>query len=302
MTPSLDSLSTLERYTVASERSAQQIIGAYSSSFGAATRLLGPRHRRHVRNIYALVRVADELVDGATSEAGFTLEAQRAALNELEGETDAAVLRGYSSNPIVHAFAATARESGIGTELTTPFFASMRADLGEPQTEAVSASDLLRFGTEAHASYVYGSAEVIGLMCLRVFTRDERLNADETEVLEHGARRLGAAFQNVNFLRDLADDTARLGRSYLSVEGRIDRAQQQRWVVTIREQIADARASIPLLPRDARIAVGTALRLFERLNDRLERTDAEKLYSQRVRIPGPEKLLLLAQAAIEFRK
>lgn len=301
MTRPADTATSLDLYTEASERAAARIIGLYSTSFGMATRLLGPRHRRHVRNIYALVRIADELVDGVAEQAGASPESQHAELDRLEAETMAATASGYSSNPIVHAFAGTARAAGIDEELTAPFFASMRTDL---PPRAVLAEPLprprglLRFGDEAHASYVYGSAEVAGMMCLRVFLRDEHRTDDELAVLEHGARRLGAAFQNVNFLRDLADDTGRLGRSYLSAEGEIGAHQQQRWVSTIRQQLADAEVSLPLLPADARTAVRCALTLFARLTERIAATPASQLYRRRVRVPASQKAWVVLRTVV----
>jgi phytoene/squalene synthetase len=306
MTRTSTDAGALERYTAASERAAGRIIDAYSTSFGAACRLLGPRHRTHVRNIYALVRVADELVDGATDEAGIAPAQQHRALARLEAETNEAIASGYSSNPIVHAFAHTARTARIDADLVGPFFASMRSDLpdaGCTTGDAVDPSDgAAGFDEDAHRSYVYGSAEVVGLMCLRVFLRDETRTPDEIATLELGARRLGAAFQNVNFLRDLADDTDRLGRSYLSAHGRIDAVQQEQWVAVIRGQLSDAAATIPLLPRDARLAVTSALLLFSRLTDRLARTPAAELYERRIRVPAPQKAWLLTQAALEVRR
>ncbi|MGK2852919.1 MAG: phytoene/squalene synthase family protein [Microbacteriaceae bacterium] len=305
MKRSLDRLDPLARYTAASELAAGQIIEAYSTSFGTATRLLGARHRTHVRSIYALVRVADELVDGATAGAGMTPEQQHSALSRLEQETEDALESEYSSNPIVHAFAHTALAAGIGRELTRPFFSSMRTDLPAPGSDGQPeerGSERLRFGDEAHASYVYGSAEVVGLMCLRVFVREESRTGEQLRALEHGAQRLGAAFQNVNFLRDLADDTERLGRSYLSDRGRVDSELQGSWIAVIREQLADAAATLPLLPRDARLAVGCALRLFGRLTDRISETPAAQLYERRIRVPAPEKAWLVAQAALDLRK
>ena len=300
-----DRLSSLDRYSAACERAAAQIIEVYSTSFGAATRMLGPRHRSHVRNIYALVRIADELVDGATDEAGVDAAEQHTSLRMLEAETDRAITSGYSSNPIVHAFARTAREAGIDTDLTGPFFEAMRSDLPTAQATAGESADvpapIAGFSDDAHARYVFGSAEVVGLMCLRVFLRDETRTDDEQRILEHGARRLGAAFQNVNFLRDLADDSDRLGRSYLTEQGRVDATVQGQWIATIREQLADATASLPLLPSDARVAVGCALRLFSRLTDRLAAVPADELYRRRVRVPTPEKAWLAARAAVEYR-
>ncbi|MGF3053712.1 phytoene/squalene synthase family protein [Microbacterium sp. YY-03] len=316
MSRDFDALAPLERYSAASERAADQVIRAYSTSFGAATRLLGPRHRRHVRNIYALVRVADELVDGVAAEAHLPSIEQLARLNALETETNNAMRTGYSSNPIVHAFACTARTSGIDAGLTGPFFASMRTDLepvsitgratepartSAPETLVASGTGVVsatghRFDDDAHASYVYGSAEVVGLMCLRVFLREETVNDQQRQQLEHGARSLGAAFQNVNFLRDLADDTERLDRSYLSTDDVITDDCKADWVATIRGQLDAARDVLPLLPRDARIAVDTARRLFSKLTDRIDQRTVTQLMGQRVRVPLPVKLALIARA------
>lgn len=300
---SLDRLDSLSRYTVASQRAADQIIRSYSTSFGAATRLLGPRHRVHVRSVYALARIADELVDGASDLAGESVEEQHLALDQLEAETQHAIAVGYSSNPIVHAFAHTARASGIGSDLTTPFFAAMRTDLVGAAGSASSESARIRsFTFQEHATYVYGSAEVIGLMCLRIFIRDQHLDQATVVELERGARSLGAAFQNVNFLRDLADDTERLGRSYLSEAGRLSAEEHAQWVSAIREQLATANATLPLLPSDARLAVACALRLFARLTDRIDRMPLEQLYTRRVRVSAREKAWLMLTATLTTKR
>src|SRR6478735_9980406 len=118
----------LEHFTATANRAANEVIDSYSTSFGKATRLLGVRHRQHVRDIYALVRVADEIVDGVAAQAGLTADEQRDALDRFEDETHRAMALGYSADVVVHAFALTARECGIGQELTRPFFASMRMD------------------------------------------------------------------------------------------------------------------------------------------------------------------------------
>lgn len=296
MTREMDDASPLERYTRASESASGRIIAAYSTSFGTATKLLGPAHRKHIRNIYGLVRVADEIVDGVAEEAGLPVAEQHDELTLLETETLRSVDAGFSSNPIIQAFAHTARAAQIDAELVVPFFASMRTDL----EVAEPATGRLCFGERDHADYVYGSAEVIGLMCLKVFVRDMEVTGSEMNRLEHGARRLGAAFQNVNFLRDLADDNARLGRSYLSSAGTIDEEQKHQWVVTINEQLHDASEVLPLLPKDSQLAVAGALSLFRKLNERIEETPIEELYRRRVRVSGPEKALLIARAALEL--
>lgn len=281
----------LRRFSRTAEIATSDVIRTYSTSFGLATRLLGRRHRQHVRNIYAMVRIADEIVDGVAAEAGLDAGAQAAALDSYIAETHRSMRTGYSSDLILHAFARTARECGIGEELTRPFFDSMRADIAGD-------SGFTAYDADAHAAYVYGSAEVVGLMCLRVFLRDATRTPAELEILERGARRLGAAFQNVNFLRDLADDTDRLQRGYLGGSARLTDADRDAWVDTVHRQLADARAAIPLLPKDARAAVRSALALFAALTRKVARTPAAELYRRRVRVPDPIKALLAARAVI----
>lgn len=281
----------LQRFNRTAEIATTDVIRTYSTSFGLATRLLGQRHRQHVRNIYAMVRIADEIVDGVAAEAGLDASAQSAALDSYIAEAHRSMRSGYSSDLILHAFARTARECGIGEDLTRPFFDSMRADIaGEAGFAAYDA--------DAHASYVYGSAEVVGLMCLQVFLREGDRTPEDLETLRRGARQLGAAFQNVNFLRDLADDTDRLHRGYLGGSERLTDADRDAWVETIVRQLADARAAIPLLPKDARAAVRSALALFADLTRRVARTPAETLYRRRVRVPDPIKAALAARAVL----
>lgn len=281
---------SLRRFSRTAEIATTGVIRAYSTSFGMATKLLGRRHRQHIRNIYAMVRIADEIVDGVAAEAGLDAGAQADALTTYIAETHRAMRTGYSSDLILHAFAQTARACGIGEDLTQPFFESMLADV---PSDAPAAYD-----STAHARYVFGSAEVVGLMCLRVFLRGTAPTAAQREVLEHGARQLGAAFQNVNFLRDLADDTDRLGRSYLGTADRLTDADRDAWVATVERQLDDARASIPLLPKDARAAVRSALALFAALTRRVARTPVDDLYRRRVRVPDPQKGLLAMRSLL----
>ena len=281
----------LAKYDQVAERAADAVIRTYSTSFGAATRLLGPSVRADVRNIYALVRVADEIVDGAADGAGPGTDPRR-LLDELEQQTLESIASGYSSNLIVHAFARTARSAGIDAGLITPFFGSMRADLD------VSAHD-----AESLDEYVYGSAEVVGLMCLRVFLRDETRDAETVERLVAGARSLGSAFQKVNFLRDLAADRDGLGRIYFegtaSTDGTptLDDDRKMALVTDIDIDLADARTTIPMLPASAKRAVTAAHDLFFALNRRISQTPATTLATTRIRVPGGTKLWLWLRAS-----
>lgn len=269
----------LALYDRTAQAAAEVVISHYSTSFALATRLLGARPRPHVRNVYALVRVADEIVDGPAVEAGLTTTRAREVLDELEAETMRAIATGFSANLVVHAFARTARECGIDDELVAPFFSSMRTDLG------TSVHD-----DDSHDAYVYGSAEVVGLMCLRVFVNAgaPRPRPVDPELVA-GAQRLGAAFQDVNFLRDLDDDAGRLGRDYLSGAERADRREQV--LARIDADLAAAAAVIPRLPADCRRAVTVAHDLFAELSRRLRRSTGG-----RVRVPDPVKIAIAARA------
>jgi len=279
----------LGRYDEAAEASAAVVIGRYSTSFGTAARLLDPTSRRCIRSIYALVRVADEIVDGTAREAGLSEPELLAVLDDLETETEAALLRGYSANLVVHAFAKTARAAGIDDRLTRPFFASMRRDL-----------DPSPFASAEIGPYIHGSAEVVGLMCLRVFLLDEPTDPARRARLEEGAVHLGAAFQKVNFLRDLAVDWRELGRNYfpwLDPEA-FTEADKARILDDIDRDLEIAGRSIKELPKRARAAVATAHGLFAKLAARCRATPAEQLIATRIRVPDGEKLAIAVRSAL----
>lgn len=274
---------SLTTYNRAACAAAATVIGAYSTSFGLAARMLGSRPRPHIRNIYALVRVADEIVDGAAAEAGLPPDTVRLVLDQLEAETLMALTRGFSTNIVVHAFALTARECGIGPDLVRPFFASMRTDLDVTAHDAAS-----------HDAYVYGSAEVVGLMCLQVFVGAGSAHPPLPDAaLVTGARRLGAAFQDINFLRDRAVDADVLGRDYLGMDGpSVSRADV---LDRIDGDLAAADAVIDALPADCRRAVRTAHDLFAELARRLRHAEDPEV---RVRVPALVKAAIAARAAV----
>lgn len=271
-------------YDAAARTSAATVIEHYSTSFGWATRLLQEPVRTHVRSIYALVRVADELVDDA--EQPWSRARRAELLDDLHAETLKAMASGGSANLVVHAFALTAREYGIGPGLIDPFFDSMRADL---QVHVHDKTSL--------AAYVYGSAEVVGLMCLRVFVGG---SGHRYERLAPGARRLGAAFQKVNFLRDLHADHSLLGRTYFPGVDLSTFSDRERDLLLddIDADLAASSAAIAELPPSSRRAVLAAHALFAELSARLRQTPAEQIARQRVRVPDHAKARIVARAVM----
>ena len=276
----------MELYTRAARDSSARVIAAYSTSFGWATKLLSPPMRQPVRDIYAMVRVADEIVDGPAREAGADAAA---ILDGFEAETYAAIRVGFSANLTLHAFAQTARKYGIEQDLIEPFFASMRADLTETSHTQ-----------ESFERYIYGSAEVIGLMCLRVFTAESgrTYSQAELEILDAGACALGSAFQKVNFLRDISADFNRLGRSYFPglTPSNFNNVKRDELVADIDAEIAQAAATLALLPTGARRAVKAALLLFAALNSAIAKTEASKLATTRIRVSDLRKLFIVLRA------
>jgi len=278
-------------YDAVAQASASCVITRYSTSFARACRLLDEPVRGHVRNVYGLVRLADEVVDAAALPLS---DADRAAiLDDLQAETARATARGFSTSLVVHAFALTARECGIGADLVDPFFASMRTDLVRSTHDDGS-----------FATYVHGSAEVVGLMCLRIFVacepgtpaeRDDRYAA-----LADGASRLGAAFQKVNFLRDLAADRDELGRGYFPGvgTGRLTDAARDALLDDIDADLAAAARAIAALPPSSRRGVRAAHDLFAALSRRLRATPASTIEQRRVRVPARVKAFVVARTLV----
>lgn len=277
-----DNETSLALYDKTACDASAQVIRRYSTSFGAGTRLLDKTTCRHITSIYAMVRVADEIVDTYRGPDS------RELLDAFERDVHACMDGGFSTNLVAHAFGLTAREVGITKDMTVPFFASMRADLETTEHTAASFD-----------RYVYGSAEVIGEMCLAAFvaTPDGPGHAS-TEVRE-GARRLGAAYQKINFLRDLAADSEGLGRSYFPgvTATNLTDAALAELVDDCKADIGAAELCLPALPRRARIAVATTIDIYSRLLRRIERTPASRLCSERIRVPNTMKAALAARNA-----
>lgn len=232
-----------------------------------------------------MVRIADEIVDGAAAEGGTADVA--ATLAAYEQQVRSAPAQRFHTDPVLHAYAITARRCGFADELIADFFASMRQDL-EQHTHSVDSLD----------EYIYGSAEVIGLLCLAAFYADEReqLPATDYAELEAGARALGAAFQKVNFLRDFAEDKAQLGRSYFpGTEASMSPAKKAQIVAEIREDFARAWEVIPRLPKSARLGVAAVTNLYAELTDLIDHASVSELSSERIRVSPGRKAKIIAQ-------
>ncbi|GIG54124.1 phytoene/squalene synthase family protein [Demequina activiva] len=275
-----DNETSLELYDQAAQAASAQVIAHYSTSFGVGSRMLPRAMRHHIESVYAMVRVADEIVDTYMGPDAPAL------LDDFEAEVLRAMDGRFSTNLVAHAFGATSRAVGIDRTMVDPFFASMRMDLERTEHDQAS-----------FERYVFGSAEVVGEMCLAVFVNTRTGPRPIPDDLRAGARRLGAAYQKVNFLRDLGADSEQLGRSYfpgISASTLTDH-QLAGLVEDCRADIDAARATLPGLPRRARIAVATTIDIYERLLTQIAATDASALVATRVRVSDPTKLALAAR-------
>ena len=279
----------LTRYDQAASRAAAQVMGQYSTSFSLATRLLRGRVREDIRHLYAVVRIADELVDGTAHQACIDAAA---ALDAYEAAILAAPEKRLHTDPVVHSYAITARRCGFQRDHLVAFFDSMRADLNQRE---YSASEL--------AEYIYGSAEVIGLLCVQVFLAEETVSAADRAAMDRGARHLGSAFQKINFLRDLGEDSSVLGRAYFpqAAGGVLSEAAKSALIADIRHDLAAAEESINLLPLSARFGVRAAADIFAELTNRLAATPAAELNTTRISVPNRTKAWLAARAVRAVR-
>lgn len=264
----------MELYTSTSYELSRILTARYSTSFNKSSQLFAPSIRQHVFAIYGLVRIADEIVDTYQERNSLQL------LDELEQTVYRAITSGYDANPIVHAFADTYRKFAIDTALIKAFFASMRTDLTRKT-----------FSQKEYETYIYGSAEVIGLMCLKIF-----VNGDNAEYqhLEPGAKVLGAAYQKVNFLRDIASDFHDRGRVYFPGVDfhQFNEADKRAIEEDIEADFHAARGAIEQLPRGARRAVRLSFEYYYELLQIIKKTPAKTLTTSRVRVPTMKKLLL----------
>lgn len=270
----------MDLYTDVTMELSRRVTERYSTSFSSSSTLFGADIRPYIYAVYGLVRIADEIVD---TYRGPDMVEQ---LDELEQTTYQAIETGYSANPIVHSFAVTARKYSIERDVIAAFFTSMRMDTTEYKNTKAN-----------YQRYIYGSAEAVGLMCLRVFVDG---NEKTYEQLRPGAQALGAAYQKINFLRDLASDSSELERWYFpaSSYANFDNKVKAAICEDIRHDISLAKAALVKLPPSSQKAVALSLAYYGRLLDKLERTDAAQLKQRRIRVSNWVKTWLYFRAKV----
>ncbi len=273
-----------ELFDIISNDSATLITKKYSTSFSIAVRFLAPSIRQAIYNIYGFVRVADEIVD---SFEGFPKEEM---LDRFESEYEFSKKHKISSNPVINAFQRTVEEYNIGEDLIAAFLKSMRADL----TKQIYSTQ------EEIDAYIYGSADVVGLMCLKVFVNGDQKEYDR---LKHAAMKLGSAFQKVNFIRDFKQDYEDLNRTYFpnTDTGNLTTDEKNEIIAEIREDFSIAYKGIIELPKEARFGVYLAYRYFSKLLKKIDKVPASTLRQKRIRVSNSSKTYLLFKSYVRYQ-
>lgn len=255
----------------------------YSTSFSLGILALKPSIRKAIYAIYGYVRLADEIVDS------FHDHDKEVLLRRFKKETELALKEGISLNPILQSFQQTVNRYKIDEELIHQFLHSMEMDLQK-----------LDYNSELYNEYIFGSAEVVGLMCLQVFTEG---NKNKYEKLKPYAMKLGSAFQKVNFLRDLKDDYHTLGRTYFpNIEMKIfNNSVKYSIEKEIEEEFNEALIGIKMLPESSKFGVYLAYRYYLSLFKKIKKTSAEKIINERIRIPNARKLSLMLRSYFQYK-
>lgn len=257
---------------------------SYSTSFSLAVYMLSPSIRDAIYSIYGFVRFADEIVD---SFHGFDKEV---LIDDFEKEYYKAYNAGISLNPILNSFQHTVKEYNISDDMIQSFLKSMKLDLVKSNYNS----------QEEYEEYIYGSADVVGLMCLKVFVAGQDNRYEE---LKSEAMRLGSAFQKVNFLRDLKDDNLLLNRNYFpGVDLKsFDENAKTAIINEIEEDFRIAYQGIIKLPMEAKFGVYTAFVYYKKLLTKLKNTPYQEIGTSRIRVSNYTKAGLLAQSFVTYK-
>lgn len=276
-------MTNIELYNAVSKSCSKKITVQYSTSFSYAIKLLHDDLRQPIYNIYGFVRLADEIVDT------FHAYNKQKLFADFKQQTNDALQAGISLNPMLHSFQQTVATYKIDTTLIDDFLYSMQLDL-EKKT----------YSNAEYKKYIYGSAEAVGLMCLKVFC-----NGDDAlyNQLIDPAKSLGSAFQKVNFLRDMSADNVELGRMYFpdcDIKN-FSPASKLKIEQDIENDFRLAYEGIKQLPVKARLGVYIAYRYYYKLYKKIAQTPASKILKKRIRIPNYIKALIVAQAGLEVK-
>lgn len=267
-----------------SKECSKLVTNAYSTSFSMATKMLSDVIRQDIYNIYGFVRFADEIVDT------FHNYDKEKLFKNFENDLELALEDKISLNPILNSFQETYHKYDIDKHLVDSFMNSMRLDLHK--------KDYLT--EEEYRAYIYGSADVVGLMCLKVFVKGDN---EQYEDLKDSAMSLGSAFQKVNFLRDLKADFEDLSRTYFPNTdlNELDEASKQAIIADIEADFSKGLEGIKRLPLEARFGVFMAYRYYNKLLDKLKKTPALKIKSTRIRVPNYKKVELLTRSYVKYQ-
>lgn len=257
---------------------------SYSTSFSSAVKMLAPTIRQDIYNIYGFVRFADEIVDS------FHDYNKKDLFERFETDLHLALKEKISLNPILNSFQSTVHKYNIDQNLIDAFMHSMRLDLHKSEYKTV----------DEYNSYIYGSADVVGLMCLKVFVKGDTVAYEE---LKDSAMRLGSAFQKVNFLRDLKADFEDLSRTYFPNTDltKLDENSKNEIIAEIEADFKAAFSGIVNLPLEAKFGVYTAYVYYKKLLTKLKNTPSTEIKNTRIRVSDYQKFGLFAKCYFTYK-
>jgi 15-cis-phytoene synthase len=273
----------MDLYTKTTLECSKVITEHYSTSFTLGIKTLDKRFHLPIYAIYGFVRYADEIVDTFEGYDKKTL------LSRFKSDTYVAIKEGISLNPVLHSFQLIVNKYKIDHELIEAFLHSMEMDLYYAD-----------YNQEGYEAYIYGSAEVVGLMCLRVFCEG---NLAEYDRLKADAKRLGSAFQKVNFLRDIKSDFQERGRTYFPDVDFTNFTLEDKKTIEndIQADFDAALRGILELPKGAKGGVYLAYKYYLRLFDKIKNCPASRIQNERIRVPDYQKMTLLASTYFQMR-
>ena len=262
----------------------ENVTKTYSTSFSLATRLLSENIRKDIYNIYGFVRFADEIVDS------FHDYNKTELFNDFSDDLEKALVNKIHLNPILNSFQHTFHKYNIDKDLVDAFMKSMRMDLTKKKYSTV----------KEYKEYIYGSADVVGLMCLKVFVQGDSKLYNK---LKNNAMKLGSAFQKVNFLRDLKADKEDLNRTYFpnTKFEKLNESEKNEIINEIENDFKDGLEGIKQLPLDAKFGVFMAYRYYNQLIKKLKKTPATEIINRRIRVPNLKKIELLTRSYVKYQ-